>query len=43
MGNDGEYTMYIDLVKNQCAQSSISPIRKPLSEFDDMWQELKKK
>ena len=43
MGNDGQYTMYVDLVKGECAKSSTSPDRRPLSEFNDLWQELKAK
>jgi hypothetical protein len=43
MGNDGQYTMYVDMVKQECAKSSTSPDRRPLSEFNDLWQEIKKK
>lgn len=43
MGNDGQYTMYVDLVKGECAKSSTSPDRRPLDEFNDLWQELKAK
>ena len=43
MGSDGEYTMYVDLVKNQCAKSSTSPDRRPIEDFEKLWQEIKKK
>ena len=43
MGSDGEYTMYVDLVKNQCAKSSTSPNRRPIEDFEKLWQEIKKK
>lgn len=41
MGDDGQYTMYVDMVKQECAKSSISPDRRPLSEFDTLWNETK--
>ena len=43
MGDDGQYTMYVDLVKNECAKSSTSPERYPLAEFNNVWEGLKKK
>ena len=43
MGNDGQYTMYVDMVKQECAKSSTSPDRFPLSEFDNLWNEIKAK
>lgn len=43
MGDDGQYTMYVDLVKNECAKSSTSPDRRPIDEFNSLWQELKAK
>lgn len=43
MGDDGQYTMYVDLVKNECAKSSTSPERYPLAEFNSVWEGLKKK
>lgn len=43
MGGDGEYTMYVDLVKNEFARSSISD-RKPINSRDirDLFKEVKK-
>ena len=35
MGNDGEFTMYIDLVKEEFAASSISP-RQPIDKCDNI-------
>ena len=43
MGDDGQYTMYVDMVKQECAKSSISPDRFPLSEFNNLWNEIKAK
>lgn len=43
MGDDGQYTMYVDMVKQECAKSSTSPDRFPLSEFDNLWNEIKAK
>ena len=43
MGNDGQYTMYVDMVKQECAKSSTSPDRFPLSEFNNLWNEIKAK
>lgn len=43
MGDDGQYTMYVDMVKQECAKSSTSPDRLPLSEFDNLWNEIKAK
>ena len=43
MGDDGQYTMYVDMVKRECAKSSTSPDRFPLSEFDNLWNEIKAK
>lgn len=43
MGDDGQYTMYVDMVKQECAKSSTSPDRFPLSEFNNLWNEIKAK
>ena len=43
MGDDGQYTMYVDLVKNECAKSSTSPERYSLDKFYDVWESLRKK
>lgn len=43
MGNDGEYTMYVDLVKNECAISSTSAERFPIEEFQKVWEKIKLK
>ena len=43
MGDDGQYTMYVDMVKQECAKSSTSPDRFPLSEFDNLWNKIKAK
>ena len=43
MGDDGQYTMYVDMVKQECAKSSTSPDRLPLSEFNNLWNEIKAK
>lgn len=43
MGDDGQYTMYVDMVKQECAKSSTSPDRFPLSEFNNFWNEIKAK
>lgn len=43
MGNDGEYTMYVDLVKNECAISSTSAERFPIEEFQKVWEKTKLK
>ena len=43
MGDDGQYTMYVDLVKNECAKSSTSPERYSLDKFYDVWENLRKK
>ena len=43
MGDDGRYTMYVDMAKLECAKSSTSPDRFPLSEFDNLWYEIKAK
>lgn len=43
MGDDGQYTMYVDMIKQECAKSSTSPDRLPLSEFDNLWNEIKAK
>ena len=43
MGDDGQYTMYVDMVKQECAKSSTSPDIFPLSEFDNLWNEIKAK
>ena len=43
MGDDGQYTMYVDMVEQECAKSSTSPDRFPLSEFDNLWNEIKAK
>ena len=43
MGDDGQYTMYVDMVKQECAKSSTSPDRFSLSEFDNLWNEIKAK
>lgn len=43
MGDDEQYTMYVDMVKQECAKSSTSPDRFPLSEFDNLWNEIKAK
>lgn len=43
MGGDGQYTMYVDLVKNECAKSSTSSERFPLEMFDKVWESLKMK
>lgn len=43
MGGDGQYTMYVDLVKNECAKSSTSLERFPISEFNSVWNNLKAK
>lgn len=43
MGDDGQYTMYVDMVKQECAMSSTSPDRFPLNEFNSLWNKLKKK
>lgn len=43
MGDDGQYTMYVDMVKQECAKSSTSPDRFPLEQFDNLWQNLKAK
>lgn len=43
MGGDGQYTMYVDLVKNECAKSSTSQERFPISEFSNVWNSLKAK
>lgn len=43
MGDDGQYTMYVDMVKQECAKSSTSPDRFPLSKFDNLWNEIKAK
>ena len=43
MGDDGQYTMYVDMVKQECAKSSPSPDRFPLSEFNNLWNEIKAK
>ena len=43
MGDDGQYTMYVDMVKQECAKSSTSPDRFPLSEFDNLWNEINAK
>ena len=43
MGDDGQDTMYVDMVKQECAKSSTSPDRFPLSEFDNLWNEIKAK
>jgi organic radical activating enzyme len=42
MGDDGQFTMYIDLVKNEFARCSISPIRyKILDNIEDMFNIVK--
>ena len=43
MGDDGQYTMYVDMVKQECAKSSTSPDRFPLSEFNNLWNKIKAK
>ena len=43
MGDDGQYTMYVDMVKQECAKSSTSPDRFPLSKFNNLWNEIKAK
>ena len=43
MVDDGQYTMYVDMVKQECSKSSTSPDRFPLSEFDNLWNEIKAK
>ena len=43
MGDDGQYTMYVDMVEQECAKSSTSPDRFPLSEFDNLWNKIKAK
>ena len=43
MGDDGQYTMYVDMVKQECAKLSTSPDRFPLSEFNNPWNEIKAK
>jgi hypothetical protein len=42
MGNDGQFTMYIDLVKKQFARSSISTQRyEILDNIEDMFKVVK--
>lgn len=43
MGDDGQYTMYVDMVKQECARSSTSQDRYSLEMFNDVWNALKKK
>lgn len=43
MGNDGNYTAYVDLVNKQCAKSSTSTERYFIKDFNAMWNELKYK
>ena len=43
MGNDGNYTAYVDLVNKQCAKSSTSTERYFIKDFDKMWNKLKYK
>ena len=43
MGDDGQYTMYVDMVKKECAKSSTSTDSIPLSEFNTLWNEIKAK
>lgn len=42
MGDDGQHTMYVDMVKREFAMNSTSPHRKPImSNIDDMFCEVK--
>jgi organic radical activating enzyme len=42
MGDDGQFTMYIDLVKQEFAKSSISPIRYQLQDnINNMFEKVK--
>ena len=41
MGDDGQYTLYVDMVKQECAKSSTSPDRRPLNDFNKLWEEVK--
>lgn len=43
MGDDGQYTMYVDMVKQECAKSSTSPDRYPIEQFEELWSSLKAK
>lgn len=42
MGDDGQYTLYVDMVEEKCAKSSTSEERFPLSDFDKLWKNVKK-
>lgn len=42
MGNDGEYTMYVDLVNKECAKSSTSETRFDLSKVNAVWNGYRK-
>lgn len=41
MGDDGQYTLYVDMVKQECAKSSTSPDRFPLEDFNKLWDSTK--
>lgn len=43
MGDDGQYTLYVDMVKQECAKSSTSPDRFPLKDFNNLWESTKLK
>ena len=43
MGDDGEMTMYVDLVKGECARSSISTERHPIKDnIAEMFKSIRK-
>ena len=43
MGDDGEMTMYVDLVKGECARSSISTDRQPIKDnIAEMFKSIRK-